>query len=210
MEYLLNFLLQKWTLYFFWIISCSTAGQDCWWSRIPLFSRSGKNLEAKMALTLSSSFIRGLSCPALAVFRPQYLLSETNYNCLPVSSGDIGFLTKILGLLLAWKSGLKVLFLPLGRFCPQQTILLSDQVECDSPLQIVMAFWRTFIVSRGLSYHTQRVWIQTKRAPNCHYYLQRAVAPDWMGSIFLRLHIRAVSSRVGKPSDNINSYLFYK
>ncbi len=36
-------------------------------------------------------------------------------------------------------------FLPLGRSCPLQPILLSDLVRCDSPLQIVMAFWRTII-----------------------------------------------------------------
>jgi hypothetical protein len=58
---------------------------------------------------------------------------------------------------LAWKSGLKVPFLPLGRSCPLQTFLLSDLVGCDWPLQMVMAFWRTFIVSRGLSRFTQKV-----------------------------------------------------
>ncbi len=63
-------------------------------------------------------------------------------------------------------------FLP---FYPLQTILLNDLVGCDSPLQIVMAFRRTIIVSRGLSNQTQKVLIQTKRAPHCHYYLQRAV-----------------------------------
>jgi hypothetical protein len=47
----------------------------------------------------------------------------------------------------AWKSGLKVPFLPLGRSCPQQTILLNDLVGCDCPLQIVMAVWRTFFVN---------------------------------------------------------------
>jgi hypothetical protein len=64
---------------------------------------------------------------------------------------------KILGLVLAWKSGLKVSFLPLGRFCPLQTVLLSDLVGCDSPLQMVIAFWSTIIVSRGLSHPTQKV-----------------------------------------------------
>jgi hypothetical protein len=53
---------------------------------------------------------------------------------------------------LAWKSSLKVPFLPLGRSCPLQTILLIDLVGFDSPLQIVMAFWCTIIVSRGLSH----------------------------------------------------------
>ncbi len=70
-EYFLNFLLQKWTLYFFWIISCSTAGQDCWWSRIPLFSRSGKNFGNKDGFLTLSYTSEGY--PALAVFRPHYL-----------------------------------------------------------------------------------------------------------------------------------------
>jgi hypothetical protein len=47
-----------------------------------------------------------------------------SYNCLSVSCGDIGF-KKILGLVLAWKSHLKVPFLPLGHSYPLQTILLS-------------------------------------------------------------------------------------
>ncbi len=64
-------------------------------------------------------------------------------------------------------------------------MLLNDLVGCDSPQQIVMAFWHTNIVSRGLSHPTQKVWIQTKRVPNCHYYLQRAVTLAWMGSIDL-------------------------
>jgi hypothetical protein len=58
---------------------------------------------------------------------------------------------------MAWKSGLKLPFLPVGRSCPLQTILLSDLVGCDSPLQIVIAVWLTIIVSRGLSHPTQKV-----------------------------------------------------
>jgi hypothetical protein len=64
--------------------------------------------------------------------------------------------------LVSWKSGLKVTFLPLGRFCPLQTILKSDLFGCDSPLQIVMAPFlkvrqTAIIVSRGLSHPTQEV-----------------------------------------------------
>jgi hypothetical protein len=55
---------------------------------------------------------------------------------------------------MAWKSVLKVPFLHLGSSCPLETILLSDLVRCDSPLQIVMDFWYTIIVSRGLSHLT--------------------------------------------------------
>jgi hypothetical protein len=89
--------------------------------------------------------------PALAVFRPHYLYIVANYtgfhhNCFFISCGDIG-LKESLDLVLAWKSGRKLPFLPLGRSCPLQTILLGDLVRCDSPLPI----WRTIIVSRGLS-----------------------------------------------------------
>ncbi len=35
--------------------------------------------------------------------------------------------------------------LPSGRPCPLQTILLSDPIGCESPLQIIMAVCRTFL-----------------------------------------------------------------
>jgi hypothetical protein len=61
--------------------------------------------------------------------------------------------------------------LPIGRSFPLQTILLSDLVGCDSPLQIVMAIWRAFkkfeasktaiIVSRRPPQHpTQQIQIK--------------------------------------------------
>ncbi len=71
-------------------------------------------------------------------------------------------LKKIPGLVLPCNSGLKVPLLPLGRSCPLQTILLSDLVGCDSPLQVVMAIWHPF-------------WNLTKFAPNIHNSQQRAV-----------------------------------
>jgi hypothetical protein len=117
-------------------------------------------------------FIWGLSCPSS-------IQASISLNCLKLwiftqlSSSILWWhwlFTKNPRSLLAWKSGLKVPFLALGRSCPLKTILLSDLVGCDSPLQIVMAFWRTIIVSRGLSHPTQKVWIQTKRVPNCDYY----------------------------------------
>jgi hypothetical protein len=68
--------------------------------------------------------------------------------------------------------------LPLGPCSPVQTILLSDLVGCDSPLQIVMAVWRNLFqagqtditICSGLSRPTQQVHI-LKSAPNGHYYL---------------------------------------
>jgi hypothetical protein len=84
-------------------------------------------------------FIRMLSCPSsVQASLTQTCLKLTipgfPYNCLSVSFGDIGFLKNILGLVLAWKSGLKVPLLPLGRSYPLQTILMNDLVGCDSPL----------------------------------------------------------------------------
>ena len=68
-------------------------------------------------------FIRGLSCPSciqasLSLNCLKLTTPGIPYNCLSVSCGDIGFFEKILGLEMAWKSGLQVLFLPLGRSCP--------------------------------------------------------------------------------------------
>jgi hypothetical protein len=55
------------------------------------------------------------------------------HNCIPVSCGDSGF-KKILSLVLARKSGLKVPFLPVGTpGLALQTILLSNLVGFDSP-----------------------------------------------------------------------------
>jgi hypothetical protein len=73
---------------------------------------------------------------------------------------------------LAWKSGLKVPLLHLGCSCSLKTILLSDLVGCDSPLQTVMAVWCPFvkfelrqtaiIVSSGLPHPTLQVQIFKK------------------------------------------------
>ncbi len=89
-----------------------------------------------------------------------------------VSYGEIGFKKNCIGQALTWISGLKVPLLPLGPSCHLQTILLSDLVGCDSPLQKVMAFWCTFfkfeacqtaiIVCSWLLHQTQQVQILKK------------------------------------------------
>jgi hypothetical protein len=58
--------------------------------------------------------------------------------------------------------------------------------------------------------HTQpsKFKIKKKGAPNCHYYLQRAFTPDWMGSIALLEQITAFFPRAEKPSEDIISRLF--
>jgi hypothetical protein len=60
-----------------------------------------------------------------------------------------------------------------------------------------MAVWHTITVSR-----TQpRKFAFKQKGRNCHYYLQRAVKTDGMGSFVLCV------LRVEKPSDDINSHL---
>jgi hypothetical protein len=123
------------------------------------------------------------------------LLPGFPYNCLPVSCGDIGF-KKILGLVLAWKSGLKVALLPLECSCPLQTILLRGLMRCDSPLQIVMAIQCKFkfkqkgrqtaiTICRGLSHPTGRASLPSENIS---------------GRFF---------SRVENPSDDIYNRLFF-
>ncbi len=93
---------------------------------------------------------------------------------------------------MAWKSGIKKSAFPVFSV---QTILLSDLVECDR------LFGTPLLSAEG--YHTQpRKFAFKQKGRNCHYYLQRAVKTDWMGSIVL-----CVFSRVEKPSDYINSPL---
>ena len=88
----------------------------------------------------------------------------------------------------------KYLYCPLGASCPQHTILLSDLVGYDSPLQIVMTVWHTFLI-----FHARQIAIvvccnlphptqQVQSSPNDHYYLQRAVTPHRMRSTDLWRH----------------------
>ncbi len=169
-------LLQPW--------SCTQKSEDRGWESAKRGQVGGYTVNPFL-------FIRGLSCPSciqatLSLNCLKLTIHGCPHNCLPVSRAWWHRLKKkMLGLVLAWKSGLKVPFLTLGRSCPLQTLLLSDLVGYDSPLKIVMAFWHSIIVSRGLSNTTQKVWIQSKRAPNCHLYLQRDVTPCWMGRIAL-------------------------
>jgi hypothetical protein len=78
--------------------------------------------------------------------------------------GHWPFLKKILGLVLAWKSGLEVPLLPLGPYCHLQTILLSDLAGYDSPLQIFMAigtlFQKTVLLS---TVHSQKQQLQQQQ-----------------------------------------------
>jgi hypothetical protein len=112
-------------------------------------------------------FIRGLSCPSsiqasLSLNCLQLTIPGFLHNRLLASVATLVFLKNSrsnIGLEIRPQSA----FLHLGHSCPLQTILLNDLVGCDSPLQMVMAFWRAIIVSRGLSHPTQKVWILTQK-----------------------------------------------
>jgi hypothetical protein len=109
---------------------------------------------------------------------------------------------------LAWKSGLKVLFLTLGRSCPLQTILLSDLVECDSPLHIVMAFWSIILSAEGC--HTQpRKFEFKQKGRQTAITISRGLShpTEWAALPSENISGRFFS-RVEKPSNNINSRFF--
>ena len=102
-------------------------------------------------------FIRGLFCPccveaSVSLNCLMQTIPGFPFNCLPVPCGDIDLKKNprsSIGLEIRPKSAFP------GRFCPQQTILLSDLVECNSPLQIEMAVWHFYV--------------KILSAPSCHY-----------------------------------------
>ncbi len=115
-------------------------------SRVELISTKKSNLNTYSLNTFL--FIRGLSCTSS-------VQTSLTQNCHKLTIPGFPYtvflylvmtlsLKKIICLVKAWKSGLKVPLLLLGPSCPLQTILLSDLVGCDSPLQIVMVIWRFF------------------------------------------------------------------
>jgi hypothetical protein len=118
---------------------------------------------------------------------------------------------------MAWKSGLKVLLLPVGISCTLQTILLSDLVGCDTPLQIIMVFGALFfkfeasqtatIVSSGRPHPTQHVKIQNKvRQTAITIFSGQAHPTGWAALPSEKNH--TVFSRAEKPSEDVNSHLF--
>jgi hypothetical protein len=51
--------------------------------------------------------------------------------------------------------------------------------------------------------------LKKKGAPKSHYYLQRAVMPDWTGSTALSGYITAFFSSAEKPSEYMTQRLFF-
>jgi hypothetical protein len=91
-------------------------------------------------------FIRGLFCPSVLTSLTQNCLKLTipgfPYKCLPVSWGDIGFKKNPRS-----STGLEIR--PQSAFTAFRALLPSANNSegwsgCDSPLQVVMAVWRTF------------------------------------------------------------------
>ncbi len=169
-----------WIFYFlfflFWVKVCFSEDKyfSCLQSLPPFMKYIYIYLEEKayvdVDVTLSYS---SQGSPVLAVFRHHYCnskLSQANYTLISLQPPSSilwwhWLLKKILGLVLAWKSGLKVPLLPLGPSCPLQTILMNDLFGCDSPLQIAMAVWYNYFNWKrasglSLSHHlTQEVQI---------------------------------------------------
>ncbi len=120
-------------------------------------------------------FTKGLSCPLnVQTSLTQNCLKLTipgfPYTLLYVSCRVIGFLKTS-----------QVYYWPRNHFgpsCPLQTILLSDLIGCDRPLQMVMTIWRIFLNLKRAKQpllpaegcHTPpRKFRLKKTVPNCHY-----------------------------------------
>ena len=119
-------------------------------------------------------FIRGLSCPSC-------IQASLSLNCLKLTIPNFlatVFLHLVVTLALKknprYSIGLEIrhqsaftafrALLPSANYSAEWPL-----VGYDSPLQVVMAFWRTIIVSRGLSHPTQKFWIQTLPCPLITY-----------------------------------------
>ncbi len=123
---------------------------------------------------------------------------------------------KIIGLLLAWKSGLKVSFLPLGPSCSLQILLLSDLGGGDSPLQIVIAVLLTFFCSTSNNHYCQQ-WAPTpdpasSNSKKC-VKLSLLSAEGFQTRLnWHHCHLRtyySFFSRLEKPSEDTVSRLFF-
>jgi hypothetical protein len=94
------------------------------------------------------------------------------YNLFPVPCGNIGLKKKFKVELLAWKKASKCLQV-FWALLTSATILLSDLVECGSPLKIILAISPLFLFLKG----AKRPF---SSAVGC------CTVPDWMGSIVFK------------------------
>ncbi len=125
-------------------------------------------------------FIRGLSCPcciqaSLSLNCLKLTIPGFPYNCLPVSCGDIGYLKK------NPRPSVGQEIRPQSAFSAFRPLLPSANYSAEWSGRVV---W---------SHPTEKVWIQTKRALNCNYYLLRLSQPTGWATL---------------PSDNISGSFF--
>jgi hypothetical protein len=107
--------------------------------RISLMAISDRyNSYETVFLTLSYS---SKGSPSLTVFRHRHHKLKIVLPELPLVSPYVDLAQR------------QVHLLPLGPSCPLQTILQSDLVGCDIPLQIVMVVWRAFLKFKASLLH---------------------------------------------------------
>ncbi len=133
------------------------------------------------------------------------------FNRIPLSCGDSGFFFFFLiqGLILAWQSVVKAFTafraLLQANYSAEQSVW---QPATDNRISFI--YPPTFTFTNGRLVHFLKIWSVPnspycqhraatldpassikKSSPNCHYYLQGAVTPDWMGSFVFWEHITA-------------------
>ncbi len=156
-------------------------------------------------------FIRGLSCPnsvktSLTQNCPKLTIPGFPYNILPVSCGDIGFLKKNP----KFSVGLEIRPCAFTAFCPSCRLKLFCWGGCNSPLQKVLAVWRTFFkiwsVQNETSFPAAACYTWPKK-----FKLKEKCAKLTILSSGLhcpRRTYHGIFSRAEKSFDDINSYLF--
>jgi hypothetical protein len=100
---------------------------------------------------------------------------------------------------------------------PSATILLSDLVGCDSPLQILMAVWRTYFqfevcqtsitICSGMSRPTQQIQI-IKKVRQTAICICRGLSQLTGWAVLPSENISQCLCQ-GNPSEDVNSHLFF-
>jgi len=135
------------------------------------------------------SFIRGLSCPrSVETSLTQNYLKLTilgfSYNLLPVSCGDIGFFKK-------HRSSFGLEIRPQNAFTAFRALLPSENYSAEWSGRVWL--WQLPADRNSRLAHFLKIWSALKN----HYFQQRAVTPDWMGT------------GAALPSENISGRFFH-
>ena len=110
-----------------------------------------------------------------------YCILGVPYNLLPVSCGDVGF-KKSIGKILAWELGHKLNIKYRKYVYSMQTRLMYVffYLKCEK-----------WLLYSAAGCHNRHSKIKFKKmAPNRHNNLQRAVLPDWVGSITRGVYLK--------------------